>query len=511
MRGKRVWNGAALLAWLLLFAATAAARTGVVNTNDLNLRNSPQIVHGNIIGKLNSGDRVTILAQDSRWLQVRTDAGLTGWVDMDYVDEATRAVVNTNDLNLRTGPVIRADNVIGKLNAGDAVIITGRQGRWLQVRTESGRSGWVDMDFVDEDAAPAPAVRTTAPPPQDTGRHTAPGGPSARVNADQLNLRSAPDLTANNVIGRLVLDAEVTVLEDRGEWLRVRTGSGTEGWAAAVYFDRDGFSNFDALIKNAQDIFHASYSIERVTFIDGSEQFKEYKPSRVMEAYNIVNRLLHTPGFTEHDTALLLRGKCLTVIGWYSHAFDPGFFKQRKDDYRANGSAGNYVYSGADFKRIMKEFPKSNLADDAAFELANLPRPGGCEDRLDCHFSRELDAFSGFLTEYPDSTLARRAIELINAAGPDLIPLSDDLDRGAAGSYAFERDKLIEHIERYRRLMSNHPNPDRVYALHAIADSFAALGLKDRALHLYDAIIEKFPRYEMIEHIKQSRDALKSK
>ena len=192
MRGMNGWKMVVLALWLLMAAAPAVARLGVVNTDDLNLRSSPHITYDNILMKLDTGERVTILGQDSRWLNVRASDGTIGWVDMDYIDEATPAVVNTDDLNLRATPAIRSDNILAKLNTGDGVTIFGRQGRWLHVRTDTDFAGWVDMDYVDEVGAPAGTGQVTSP---QTGSQTTPpatGGVPGRVNADLLNLRSDP-------------------------------------------------------------------------------------------------------------------------------------------------------------------------------------------------------------------------------------------------------------------------------------------------------------------------------
>ena len=306
-----------------------------------------------------------------------------------------------------------------------------------------------------------------------------------------------------------MLGTEVTVLEDKGEWMRIKTQDGAAGWVASVYIDRGGNADPDSLLKSAQDIFHSSYRIERITFLDGSEEFKQYQPAKVMEAYNIVDRLLRTPGFTQQDTALLLRGRCLAVIGWYSDEFEPQFFTLHQGEFRGNEPAGNYIYIGDDYKKLITDYPDSNLVDDAAFELANLPRPGKCEGHLDCYFERELDAFSDFIKEYPTSPLVRRAIELINSAGLDVLMLAEDVTGNTAGNYAFDRDRMVELIERYRLLLANHPSSDRVYAIHAIADAYVAMGQKKRALPLYEAIAEKFPRYELILNVKQAIENLK--
>lgn len=507
MRGIIQWIA---LGMMLCLSGMAAARVGVVNTGDLNLRATPEIRSGNILEKLDTGARVTILGQDSRWLHVRTESGAAGWVDMDFVDEATPGVVNTGDLNLRATPEINPGNVLGKLDTGARITIFGRQGRWLHIRTESGGTGWVDMDYINEQQTP---IRTGEKPPAQPPAQPPPAaaGEPGRVNADLLNVRAAPDLSADNVKGQLVLGAAVTVLETRGEWLRVRGADGPEGWVAAVYIDRGSHSDPEALLRSAQDIFHNSYAIEKITFLDGSEEYKAYKPARVMEAYNIVDRLLRTPGFATRDTALLLRGKCLAVIGWYGSDFDPKFFKLNADAFRRNQAGGNYVYLGADFKSLIRDYPDSNLADDASFELANLPRTGDCRGHLDCYFERELNAFADFLKQYPDSPLVRRAIELINAASLDVLLLAEDADIAAdnAGSFVFDRKAFTHLIERYHNMVKDHPSADRVYALHPIADAYLALGRKDHALRIYETISAQFPRYELIEHINQSLEKLK--
>lgn len=55
-----------------------------------------------------------------------------------------------------------------------------------------------------------------------------------RVPGDQVNLRQGPDVGTES-LGLLSLGDSVEVLEAEGDWLRVRTEVGQEGWVAAQF------------------------------------------------------------------------------------------------------------------------------------------------------------------------------------------------------------------------------------------------------------------------------------
>lgn len=64
-------------------------------------------------------------------------------------------------------------------------------------------------------------------------------GKKMRVTATSLNVRSGPG-TQNAVVASVPKDGVVTVLEEQGEWCRVRLSDGREGWAAAKYLEPAG-------------------------------------------------------------------------------------------------------------------------------------------------------------------------------------------------------------------------------------------------------------------------------
>lgn len=61
-------------------------------------------------------------------------------------------------------------------------------------------------------------------------------GKAMRVTATSLNVRSGPG-TQNAVVRSVPKGGVVTVVEEQGEWCRVRLDDGTEGWASAKYLE----------------------------------------------------------------------------------------------------------------------------------------------------------------------------------------------------------------------------------------------------------------------------------
>jgi len=68
-----------------------------------------------------------------------------------------------------------------------------------------------------------------------------PGPTTGMVGSDGLNFRTAPDPSAANIAEQptLAKGDRVTVLERRGEWYRVKTEGGVEGWVRWRYVDPD--------------------------------------------------------------------------------------------------------------------------------------------------------------------------------------------------------------------------------------------------------------------------------
>ena len=163
---------AALLCLLLLmtaipYAAFAESTTGTVYGLDegspLRVRQAP--VDGEVIAQLYNNDVVTILAtsEDGGWYQVVTPSGVTGWSSATYIrinqnkpdplpEGATGTVFNINSgskLYVRKEASSSA-TVLDKLSNGDvvAVLAASEDGKWYQVTTASGVTGWCTAAYI---------------------------------------------------------------------------------------------------------------------------------------------------------------------------------------------------------------------------------------------------------------------------------------------------------------------------------------------------------------------------
>lgn len=417
---------------------------------------------------------------------------------------AETGTVTADVLKVRTSPEIRPDNLLTRVMQGSEVSIVDSNGEWIKIKTTSGATGWVKAEYVKRAPAAAPA-------PQPATETTADASDTGRVDADNLNLRSSPEINSGNLVSQLPRGSLVTVIEDNGQWMKIKTKGGAVGWVASVYIDRGRDKSPDTLLKTAQDIFHSSYRKETVTTIQGIEEYKVYNPRKVMEAYNILNKALSNTNLERMDMALLLRGKCMSVIGWYGYEFDRSFFNSMANEFEANSAGGNYIYKGRDFKALLEKFPGSNLTDDAAFELSSLPQAGSCSDAMECVFQRNLDAFRPFFKSYPGSPLVVQAIEVINASSVDVLLAESDLSGGSAGTYTFKRDTIINLLAEYRAMMQGLTSEVKLQALHPIAGAYAALGEPEKALEVFEAILKYYPKYEHIDQIKDSIKILKDK
>lgn len=56
------------------------------------------------------------------------------------------------------------------------------------------------------------------------------------VTANVLNLRQGPSIS-NNILGKLIKGESLEVIEHQGDWIKVKTKVGTEGWVSSTYVD----------------------------------------------------------------------------------------------------------------------------------------------------------------------------------------------------------------------------------------------------------------------------------
>lgn len=203
----------------------------------LNLREGPGLDYA-LVSTLAYGDIVSLIsdvqwADGYGWVEVAVwNSTLTGWVAAEFIGTSsgnpapggTDYVVNTDALNLRSGPGLDYSVVAG-LNSGTAVTTTGETSsadgyEWFEVDVPSnGLSGWVASAFLSADSG-------GNPPPSSTYVH---------VNTDALNLRSGAGLDygviATYPYNTTAVVTGSAVPADGYSWLPVMV-DGNEGWFA---------------------------------------------------------------------------------------------------------------------------------------------------------------------------------------------------------------------------------------------------------------------------------------
>lgn len=202
------------------------------NNSAMNLRTGPGMQYG-VIAQFPGDSYVMVLAKGNGWWRVSID-GYVGFMSSDYLTEGLHAarniasenmmnqsygstpyaVVNnplaTQALNLRQY-ASTASMVLGKLYNGERLWVDEQGAEWCAVTDQAtGVSGYVMTQYVTLYHLPSTPTRRVVHP---TGAY--------------VNLRSAPDMTQNNVRMRVPSNAMVTILAPGPDWCKVSYGGVT--------------------------------------------------------------------------------------------------------------------------------------------------------------------------------------------------------------------------------------------------------------------------------------------
>ena len=165
------------------------------------------------------------------------------------------AFVPTEELAFRSRPEIAPETLIRRIPVTEQLVClepanfaiekVGVVGKWLKVRDQQGKEGFVAAWYVKyasgstAQQAPAGAPATpTAASPSTTGK--------VKATANAVAFRKQPVVSDTTLIRWLPLGEELTIAEPGGEakvgannqWLKVKDNSGVEGYVAAWFVGR---------------------------------------------------------------------------------------------------------------------------------------------------------------------------------------------------------------------------------------------------------------------------------
>jgi SH3 domain protein len=128
----------------------------------LNVRSGPDTAHDKVF-TIRSGERVEVVARGDGWTEILLEDGRSGWASSEFLlspedaekaaqerkadAEAVETMTAKSGVNARSGPG-RSHGTVFTLAARDKVTVLGREKGWVQVKTGSGKSGWVYSSYL---------------------------------------------------------------------------------------------------------------------------------------------------------------------------------------------------------------------------------------------------------------------------------------------------------------------------------------------------------------------------
>lgn len=212
------------------------ASGGRVTGDFVNLRSGPGTEYSRL-GLVSKGTEFTVLETKGDWYKADFANGVTGWIaswltQLDPEKTASAVVVNVNSLNVRAGAGTSFP-VVGYAGSGMKLEVLTKEGDWYQVKLADDRVGYVAGWLVSPETGDNPLQ----PPQTNLEQETEQPSPAesltrtATVNVNNLNLRSGPG-TNHGIVGSLLRGTVLTVIGETGDWLKVKTGEGLEGYVA---------------------------------------------------------------------------------------------------------------------------------------------------------------------------------------------------------------------------------------------------------------------------------------
>jgi hypothetical protein len=178
--------------------------------------------------------------------------------------------------------------------------------------------------------------------------------------------------------------------------------------------------------------------------------------------------------------ALWQLGRLKRTAQEYTRSDGPGdaYALQHPLEYLGSGVGSGYLYSGAQWKRLLQRFPDSPYADEAAWQIANLDHPGECEHSLACFVDRMLTPYAEFLERFSSSPLADSAVATADNGLATVLAVLDP-DSLRQWSFDLEPARVDSILTRYETIVPRLSTGDRIAGLRRTAQ------LRTRLAQLY--------------------------
>lgn len=207
--------GALLTLTALVVPSGQAAETGTVSAGTVNVRGRAGFI-GEVITKLNKGDKVTILdnvtisnpktGEPADWLKIALPANTPVWLYASFIDPSTHTV-NASKLKVRGGPGINF-SVLGYLEKGATIKEIRRSGDWMEIEPPEGLGAYVAANLV---------TRQTTSPTTETAANTAQPNPAETTPAPEKTTEATSAKAETPSVATETVPEEPKVAETRTE------------------------------------------------------------------------------------------------------------------------------------------------------------------------------------------------------------------------------------------------------------------------------------------------------
>ncbi|MEW6192706.1 MAG: SH3 domain-containing protein [Bacillota bacterium] len=242
--GTLAWIAGWLVKPVAVSSGSGTSRAGslsaaVAVTGDIvNLRSGPGTGYRKV-GEVSRGTQLAVVGQSGGWYRVQLQTGTLAWIagwlvkpvavssgsGTSRAGSLSAAVAVTGDIvNLRSGPGTGYRKV-GEVSRGTQLAVVGQSGGWYKVRLASGALAWI-AGWLVKPVAVSPgseASRAGSLPSTQTTECW------VTVTGDYANLYSGPG-TNYAKVGEASPGTQLAVIEQSGDWYKVRLQTGSEMW-----------------------------------------------------------------------------------------------------------------------------------------------------------------------------------------------------------------------------------------------------------------------------------------
>ncbi|EAD0589395.1 N-acetylmuramoyl-L-alanine amidase [Listeria monocytogenes] len=202
--------------------AMANANSVVVKAEVLNVRSGPGLAY-DVTSQARKNEVLRVVGEENQWYKVQLDNGNSGWVaswlventDVSAASNSVAIVSSDGGLNVREKPSTSSKS-LGLLNNGDQVTVTSQQNGWAQIQYND-TSAWVSSDYL--------TIRESVTKVDESELQT------VTIRDDSTNIRNKPSRDGA-VIEKANSGQGFAIQGVQGDWYKIRTTSGEEGYVA---------------------------------------------------------------------------------------------------------------------------------------------------------------------------------------------------------------------------------------------------------------------------------------